>query len=218
MLTDSNGREATANSILNHVPKKWRGDYDVRVIPVYTTEEAFNRVGNGDVDVVNADVIIDVLTNDVRGTRQRSAASPEELVWRVDRLRRRLREAGARETVVCQIKPMEVVDVTAHSVMIHDYLQAEIAKGRTGYGCSTQVRRQFLKRDGYHIQPQYDSLIDRTYACAMLGFPVPEPTPLEELAPEYVRRRYHSDYPSLARRVERGQRVGFEGPRVNYGW
>ena len=214
-LTDSNGREATSNSILNHVPREWRDKFDVRVVPAYTTEEAFIRVGNGDVDVRNAVVVIDVLTNDVRGTRQREAVSPEDLIWRVGMLRQRLREAGATATVVCQIKPMEVVDVTAHNALLHDYLRAQ---GGSGYGCLTQVRRQFLKRDGFHVLPQYDSLIDRTYACAMMGWEVPNPTPSEDFTPEYARRRYRAEWPSLARRVDGGQRVGFEGPRNSYGW
>ena len=63
-------------------------------------------MGNGDVDVRNAVDIIDVLANDVSGTRQSLAASPE--VWRVDKLRRRLREAGA------------AADVTTHIALLHD--------------------------------------------------------------------------------------------------
>ena len=67
-----------------------------------------SRVGNGDVDVRNAVDIIDVLANDVSGTRQSLAASPERVVWRVDKLRRRLREAGA------------AADVTTHIALLHD--------------------------------------------------------------------------------------------------
>ena len=215
ILTDSNGREATPHSILNHVPVGDRDKFDVRVVPVYTTEEAFYRVGNGDVDVNNAIVIVDVLTNDVRGTRQRQAASPEDLVWRVDQLRGRLKQAGASTSVICQIKPMEVADVTAHNAHLDNYLRAQ---GGPGYGCRTQVRRNFLKRDGFHVSPQFDSIIDRTYACAMLGWPVPNPTPLEDFAPEFARRRYDAEWPSMVRRTGWNQGVGHQGPRNIHGW
>ena len=213
ILTDSNGREATPDSIMNHVPREWRGRCDIRVVPAYTTEEAFNRIGSGDIDVSDAVVIIDLLTNDVRGTRQRAAVSPDQLVWKVDQLRQRIRVAGATAVVVCQIKPMEVVDVTTHNIVLGDYLKAQ----RMGYACRTQIRRRFLKRDGFHVQPQFDSLIDQTYACAMLGLPVPHPTPMEEFAPEFTRRRYGVEWPSLVGRSEWGQRVGSQGPRNIHG-
>ena len=214
ILTDSNGRKATAHSILNHVPSQWREIFDIQIEAVYTTEEAFSRVGRGEVDVRNAVVIIDVLTNDVRGTRQRPAVSPEDLVWRVDMLRRRLREAGAKASIVCQLKPMEVADVTVYNTMLDDYLRAQ---GGQGYGCRTQVRRQYLKRDGFHILPQFDSIIDRTYACALLGWEVPCPTPHTDFAPESSRRRYRTEWPSLVR-SDGGQRIGVEGPWNRFQW
>ena len=215
ILTDSNGREATSDSIKNHMPRDMRNSHDIQVVPAYTTEEAFIRVGNGDIDVRNAYVIVDLLTNDIRGTRHRPAVSPEELRWRVDRLRARLREAGAVASVICQAKPMEVADVRPYNSLLHKYLQAQ--RG-SGHGCLTQIRRNYLRRDGYHVQEQYASIIDRTYACVILGWPVPSPTPLEDFIPTYVRRSYDAEWPGLARRNGWTQRIGYEGPRTNYGW
>ena len=187
----------------------------MKIIPVYTTEEAIQRVRRLDIDVCNAKVVVDVLTNDVRGTRQRPAASPEELVERVDRLRRNLLAAGADGIVICQLKPMEVVDVTPYISVVHDYLQAQ---GGTGYGTSTQIRRNFLKPDGFHIQPQFAGVIDRTYACALMGIHVPDPTPWEDFAPDFARRRRNIDWPKLVRSGGGGQRGVFEGPQMHHGW
>ena len=166
-------------------------------------------------DVKDAIVVVDVLTNDVRGTRQRPAASPEDLVWRVHRLRERLWEAGAAAVVICQLKPMEIADVTLYNSLLDDYLRAQ---GGTGFGCRTQVLRSHLKPDGYHVRGQFDSVIDMTYACAILGRPVPRPTPLEDFAPEMARRRYRAEWPSLVRNGAGGRGVGYEGPMNHYGW
>ena len=215
MLTDSNGREATPDSIKRHIPPDEREEHDVRLHVAYTTEEAFRRVDSGEIDVKNTTVIIDNLTNDVRGTRQRPAVSPEELVKKVDRLREKLRAAGATATVVCEVKPMEILDVSLHNKALHYYLQAQ---GRSGYGCPTQIRRSFLQRDGFHIRQQYDSVLDRTYACAIRGIPVPSPTPTEDFMPEIDRRRREANWPRLPGSNMWGQRRGGEGPMNVHGW
>ena len=40
-----------------------------------------------------------------------------------------------------------------------------------------------LKGDGYHVKPEFGSVLDRTYACAFLGIDVPFPTPWVNLPP-----------------------------------
>ena len=212
-MTDSNGREATPDSIKHHIPREEQGQYDIKLFVAYTTDEAVRRVGENDIDVKNATVIVDNLTNDIRGTRQRPAASPEEFIQRVDRLRGRLREAGAAVVVVCEIKPMEVLDVTPYNRVLHHYLRAV-----GDFGCQTQIRRSFLQRDGYHIQHQYDSVLDKTYACALMGIYVPRPTPVEDFLPEFARRRREQEWPRLAgSRDSWGQRGG--GGLLNlHGW
>ena len=49
---DSSGREATPKSIKNHKPRDLRDFHDIRVIPAYTTEEVFKRVGSDDIDTL----------------------------------------------------------------------------------------------------------------------------------------------------------------------
>ena len=216
VLTDSNGRGSTPDSVMNHIPLEERGKHDVKLHVAYTAGEAFRRVGDGEIDVRNATVIIDNLTNDVRGTRLRPAASPQELVQRVHSLRERLRAAGATATVVCEVKPMEVVDVTPHNKALNDYLYN---LGRSGHGCMTQVRRSYLQRDGYHLRPQYDAVLDRTYAYAIRGVPVPSPTPTGDFVPEFSRRRRDRDWPALSGGdYGWSQREGGETPVIVHGF
>ena len=170
---------------------------DVMVVVAYTLEDAYCRVDWKEVDVRGATVVIDDLTNDVRGTRLRPAVSPQKLVHMVDLLRKKLREAGAESVVVCQLKPMQIVDVSPYNKLLSEYLRTERNEGRGGFGCRTQIRLEFLKTDGFHIRPEFDAVIDRTYACAFLGIPVPRPTPWDCFVPINVRRRWESEWPRL---------------------
>ena len=118
--------------------------------------------------------------------------------------------------VGCQIKPMEVVDVTPHNWVVNEYLQTA---EWSNYGCRTQIRRSFLRNDGFHINPRYASVLDKTYACAILGEHVPSPTPDDDFFPEFARRRYEKDWPGLAGSDDsRGQRGGGGGPVIVHGW
>ena len=143
-------------------------------------------------------MLIDDLTNDVRGTRLRPSVTPQQLIRLVDRLRRKVMAVGADAVVVCQLKPMQMVDVTSYNELLNDYLKREKERGRDGFGCRTQIRMGHLKGDGFHIRPDFYSVIDRTYACAFLGFDVPDPTPWDEFMPGFVRSRWESDWPRLA--------------------
>ena len=170
---------------------------EVEVVVTYTLEEAYRGVDRGTIDVRGACVVIDTLTNDVRGMRARPAVSPHQLVCMVDRLRRKLRMEGATGIVVCQLKPMQVKDVSPYNTLLDEYLRREKENGRDGFGCRTQIRLDFLRSDGYHVGPQYCSVIDRTYACAFLGMPVPDPTPPGEFVPDAVRKRWEVEWPRL---------------------
>ena len=197
VLTDSNGSQVTHHSIMNHVPREMRGEVSFDVVVAYTLDEAHRRIDRGEIRVEGATVIIDDLTNDVRGTRHRPAATPQQLVRLVDTLRRRVMAAGAEAVIVCQLKPMQVVDVTPFNELLNEYLRREKERGRDGYGCQTQIRLEHLKGDGYHIRPDFASVLDRTYACAFIGIDVPDPTPWDEFAPSFVRRRWEADWPRL---------------------
>ena len=200
IITDSNGREATQDSIKRHIPPDQRDAYEIKVETAYTLQEASDRVARGQIDVRGAGVVIDNLTNDVRGSRMNAAATPEELIHRVGRLRRGVVAAGAAAVVQCQVKPMQIVDVTLHNTLMDNYLRAQPG----GYGCRTQVRMEHLKHDGFHVKPQFDSIIDRGYACAILGLEVPCPTPMENFIPDFVKRRRDAEWPRLPQNVSVG--------------
>ena len=199
VVTDSNGREATQDSIMNHVPREKRKGLSIEVVVAYTLEEAHRRINRGEIRMEGAVVVIDNLTNDVRGTRSRPAVSPQQLLRLIDGLRRTVMAAGAAAVVVCQLKPMQATDVTPYNELLDCYLKREKDRGREGYGCRTMIRRDFLKSDGYHVRPEFGSVLDRTYAHAILGLDVPFPTPWEEFAPDYVRQRWESEWPRLQR-------------------
>ena len=154
-------------------------------------------------------VLIDNLTNDVRGTHHRPAATPQQLIRLVDTLRRKVMTAGAEAVIVGQLKPMEVVDVTPVNELLNQYLRRERERGRDGFACQTQTRLQHLKGDGYHIRPDYASVLDKTYACAFMGIEVPDPTPWDEFSPSFVRRRWEADWPRLVgggtQRIQHGR-------------
>ena len=140
-------RGATPDSIKNHIPRGERDDYDIEVAVAYTVEQAFHRVPPcRTIDIRGATVIFDNLTNGARGTYARKAAWPQELVNYVDQLRGKLREATAM--VICQLKPMQdlqVTNVTPYNKLLDNYLHAQ---GSGGYGCRTQIGLNYLKSDG----------------------------------------------------------------------
>ena len=90
---------------------------------------------------------------------------------------------------VCQIKPMRHKDVSPFNCLLDDYLRANGIPG-----CETQIKMENLRPAGFHILRQFDSVVDRTYACAILGVPVPCPTPSENFIPEHVRELYKKDW------------------------
>ena len=196
ILTDSNGKGAMSHSVKNHIPRDKWASVKVEVVVAFTLDEAYRLVDRGNIDVREAVVIIDDLTNDARGTHTRPAVIPTQLIRMVDRLRRRLMAAGARNTVVCQIKPMQVTNVIPFNDALDAYLREEKAKGRGGFGCQTQIRLSYLRNDGYHVKPQYDSVVDKTYACAIMGTQVPDPTPGGAFMPDLARRRWETEWPA----------------------
>ena len=207
VLTDSNAKDATPDSIKRHIPREERDSVSLQIVVTFTTEEATRCVERGIIDARGAVVIVDTLTNDVRGTRARPPQSAQEVIRGVDALRGRLKMAGAVAVIICQLKPMQIIDVTPFNELLSDYLRAQVG----GFGCRTQIRLQDLKPDGYHVLPQADSVIDKGYACAILGVPVPCPTPSDGFIPDRMRRRWEKDWPRVGDRVD--QTTGRHGWR-----
>ena len=67
---------------------------------------------------------------------------------------------------------MPITDVRPYNLLLSQYLSA---CGPGGFGCHTQIKIEFLQ-DRFHIQPQFCTMLDRPYACAIRGIPVPCPT------------------------------------------
>ena len=205
IFVDSNGRDATEDSVKTHIPRDQRKNFEIEVVPAYTLAEAAYLIRKKKVNITGARVIIDNLTNDVRGTKQKTAASPEDLVRRVDELLGEL--FTAESATVCQIKPMRHMDVSPYNYILDDYLRFWGI-----FACPTQIRMEDL-RGGFHIKHQADSVLDKTYACAILRVPVPCPTPAENFVPEFVRMQFQKDWPLPGGRI-----VASEGYRGNHGW
>ena len=194
ILTDSNGRDVTADSVRNHMPKTERQKYDINVEVAYRLEDALYRVESGQLDVAGRYVVVDNLTNNVRGGRRSAPDSPEQLVRRVHELRQKLLSASAKAVIISEVKPMREINVRPYNELLHRYL---LTCGKTGFGSKTQIRMNHLNFDGYHVSPMFDSIIDRTYAYALLGIDVPDPTPMDEFTPAHLRRRWEQEWPTL---------------------
>ena len=207
IITDSNGREATEDSIKRHILHDQRDNYEIKIEVAYTLQEAYDRLDRRQIDVRGATVYIDNLTNDVRGSRLNAAATPDELVYRLSRLRRGVLAAGAVAVVTCAIKPMQIVDVTPYNALVDEHLRS-------------QIRLEHLKHDGFHVKPQFDSVIDRGYACAILGIYVPNPTGWKDFVPDSIKRRREKDWPKLPQRASAvGMGWWGEGMTANvHGW
>ena len=197
VITDSNGLGTTEETIKNHMPTEKRARYQIQVVIAFRLEDAYDRIEEGRIDVENAYVIIDNITNNVRGGKNHEAEPPDLVTDRVAALRELILEKSAKAVVVCQLKPMKRVNVRAHTMQIHRYL---LACGKGGYGCWTQIRMRYLKEDGFHVQSRHIAIVDKTYACALLGVFVPDPTPFGDLAPDITRRRWENRWPRVGGR------------------
>ena len=181
--------------------KEDRGKFDIDVEVVYRLEDAYYRISNGELDVSGCYVIIDNITNNIRGGRRSIGETPEQVVNKVAMLRELLLAKAAAAVIVCEVKPMTVTDVRPHNGLLHEYLTS---CGGDGYGCRTQMKMEFLSSDGFHIDARYDSVRDRTYACALVGLHVPEPATEECFVPSYFRRRWEETWPRLVGNTRAG--------------
>ena len=144
---------------------------------VYTLVEACDKLERGGLDVDVRAVILDVSTNDVRGTPRVPRAWPDEVDQRFERVVRLLLKRGAVGVVGCEVKPMKFMDVTPYSWAIHCACLRLRTHGHRVHGCQTQTGVSHLGKDGFHISPSFSMVLDRTYVCAIMGVPVPCPTP-----------------------------------------
>jgi hypothetical protein len=172
ILTDSNGRDMAPELIKAHIPKDQRNGRNIRVETIYTLAMARGKLTGGLLDVDGARVVLDVGTNDVRGTDRMARIEPDAFARRYGEVVRLLKEKGAVEVVACELKCMGFMDVTPYSNAIHSLsLRLDIR------GCKTQIGISHLGKDGYHILPSCFTMLAKTYACAIMGVHVPCPPP-----------------------------------------
>jgi hypothetical protein len=171
VLTDSNGAGTTQDTIKRHMPRERQNKCRIRVVSTYTLFEAFEKVRDGRIRVAGVRVILDVTTNDIRGARGQAQTTPQELTARVGKVVAIIKEKGARGVTICEVKPMNLMDVTPFSKLLH-----RNCKSRKIGWCQTQLGVGDLKNDGYHILPSSLKVLDGTYAYAVMGMPVPNPT------------------------------------------
>ena len=204
VITDANGKGATEASIKAFIPKGERENFDIEIAVAYTMAEAVQKLESRLIDVRGAVVILDNLTNDVRGYRGTRPANPDELTGRVNEFHRRSRAKGVKAIVTCQIKPMRFLDVTPFNDHLDEFLRV-----CGNFGCLTQIRMDSLKPNGYRVLPACCSIIDHTYACAIRGISVPNPTPRGDFQPEHLWPKWEAEWPEAC-----------EGPRQFYhgGW
>ena len=212
LLVDSNGRNAiTEDSVKQQLPSDVRDDYEIKKEVTYRMDEAYDKIKNGKIDVTDSIVVVDCLTNHVRDTRNGGRAlTIDEFVQCVHILRLKLWEKGAAKVVVCEIKPTGLSDVAPYNMALHKYLRSRWAFDG-GHGCQTQIRLEHLGNDKLHVLPQFFSVLQQTYAFAILRKDVPSPTPFEELTPYHLRTSYREEWPNLQ---DRSGRV----TESNHGW
>ena len=126
---------------------------------------------------------------------------PDEVAWRYERVVWLLKQKGAVEVVCCEVKSMRLMDVTPYSNALHSLCL------RLGIpGCATQIGVSHLGRDGFHILPSCLTILDRTYACAIMGVPVPCPPPAED---RYRDPGLRGEWPTLGA-ARGGRRMGWD--------
>ena len=201
ILTDSNGRDSTPESVKAHMPREERDKYDIQIVVAYRLEDAFYQIRRKEIDVRGAYVVIDNITNNIKGNWRYPPEPPERVINRVAALRELIISSSAAAVVVAEVKPMGICDVRPFNWRLHEFLAS---CGNNGFGCKTQVRMEFLAADGTHVDHRYKSVIDRTYAYALLGTHVPCPVPDDNFAPLFIRRRWESEWPRLVGRAGEG--------------
>ena len=151
------------------MPLAEREAKDIDIAVAYTLDQAIQRVDRGAINVRNAVVVVDNLTNDTRGTKLRLSLTPEGLVRGLNQLLQTLRAAGAKTILTCQVKPMLIKDVKPYNKQLSDYLRGQ------GWGSEvpTQIRPGHLRPDGFHVRPQFHWIIDKAYADAILAASAP---------------------------------------------
>jgi hypothetical protein len=101
------------------IPREEGKGMKVEIVVAYTLLEVRQRLGRGEFDVRGTFMIIDVMTNDVKGTRASPRTSPVEIAGRVGTVTDLLMEKGCEVVIICEMKLMHFMDVTPYSNALH---------------------------------------------------------------------------------------------------
>ena len=214
VFTDSNGRDATTpDSVKRFIPEEERDRYEIQIVITYRVQEAIDKVRAGQLAIRGAHILIDCLNNDARPTHKEPQLSPEKLAEGLDTLRTELWQRGAIHIVVSSLRPTQRADVGEHNKAIHRYLGTKRDEDG-GHGCSTQVRLHHLRADGLHLHPRFYSVLQQTFAFALMGKYVPDPTPFDCYEPDHVRQPFLRDWPVVGLNGRQADRASSN----NYGW
>ena len=208
VFTDSNGRDATtASSVKYHMPEEDREVIDINIVVAFRIGQATSKVEAEaeDLGIEGAVVLIDCHNNDARQTKYSPRLPLPRYIQELDNLRKKLWKKGAAEVIVCALKPTQRADVSEYVKGVHRYLGG-MRDVDGGHGCHTQVRLEHLRAEGLHLQPRFFYVLQQTYAYALMGKFVPDPTPLECFVPDHVRQVYQREWPAL------------RASRTNHGW
>jgi hypothetical protein len=194
ILTDSNGAGVTQETVRCHIPRKMQCGCRIRIYTTYTLFEAFSRIKDGKIKMEGARIIVDVMRNDVRGTKRQPQTTPDELVNRVGKVVAMLKEKGARDVTVSEVKPMTLKDVKPYS----NRLRQRCMEKKVGW-CQSQLGVEDLKEDGFHVLPSSLRILDKTYACAVMGVKVPHPMPIYQ---KWRHKLIEQEWPRMGQRPE----------------
>lgn len=202
ILTDSNGRDATEERVKCHMPREEREKVKVDIVVAYTLPEVCQKLRRGEIEVRGSMVVLDIATNDVRGTRASPQTSPTMVAERAGTAIDLLVEKGCTGVVLCEVKPIHFMDVTPYNNALN---LKSLEKGT--YGCKNQIRDEDLGSDGFHVKQSCLSVLEKTYACAALGVRVPCPSPPGLGWHLRRQRRYEAEWPRVRRTAREMENV-----------
>ena len=172
IITDSNGRGATTNAVLSHIPDNEKGGLNIDITTLYTIEEAYYRIKRGDVKVEGKIVVVDCVTNSIRGRGGRLRTTPREISREMKILLDVIKDKKALAITVCEVKPIRHLDVSLHNTSLRDLYRREAI-----YERSTEITMKDLTHDGFHVKSGCDDLTNKAYARAIQKHLPPKPAP-----------------------------------------
>jgi hypothetical protein len=174
---------------------------------------AYHKIRRREIEVEGKVVVVDNVTND---NDIRKVRDPWEVARRLGKVLEVCGEAAA--VVVMEAKHIRHLDVTMFNEAFHKLCVPR----KNVFGCHTQVKMRDLGRDGYHVSPHCVDILDKTYACSILGIPVPCPTQARDFFHPMQNREYEAAWPRIREngggRMRREDQEGTRSSNAIHGW